>query len=406
VDRKLGNVFKMDRHCYVGRVFHGRRRLTKEERIEHYRNQRVRLHLPRYVWIDTLFGLPDAVMYMTLVDYFDAQPKRPSYDQIFNDIRTAIDEAHRDDTLKSVIKANIEDFIREDDKLAETLHKLRSSGKQLFLLTNSYYPYTNKVMSYMLDGKRKAYPSWRNYFDVVIVAGQKPRFFNEREPFVEVDVETGEPLGKKVTRLSRGHAYMGGNIFDFEDMTGVRGEGVLYVGDHIYGDILRLKKTHVWRTAMVVQELDNEIATSERMGEQIKDLDLLDRRRRNLNSEIDYQAMHLKSLQRLADECATAGRDDLKERLEHAKKNARVMLDKLRQRIRMIIDEVDALEESIDLAYNQYWGASFREGNENSRFGEQVYDYADLYTSGVSNFLGYSPLRYFRAPRQQMPHEV
>jgi hypothetical protein len=36
------------------------------------------------------------------------------------------------------------------------------------------------------------------------------------------------------------------------------------------------------------------------------------------------------------------------------------------------------------------------EGNENSRFGDQVNDYADLYTSRVSNFGPYSPLRYFR----------
>ncbi len=46
-----------------------------------------------------------------------------------------------------------------------------------------------------------------------------------------------------------------------------------------------------------------------------------------------------------------------------------------------------------------------REGNEGSRFGEQVGDYADLYTSRVSNFLSYSPLRYFRAPRRTMPHD-
>jgi len=406
VDKKLGNVFKMDRHGYVGRVFHGTRRLTKQERIEHYRNQRVRLHLPRYVWIDTLFGLPDAVMYMTLVDYVDTRPERPTYQQLFTDIRTAIDEAHKDDTLKSVIRADIAAFIQKDDKLAETLHKLRSSGKRLFLLTNSYYQYSDAVMTYLLDGVRDAYPSWRNYFDVVIVGACKPGFFNDRKPFVEVDIETGATIDRKVGKLSRGHAYQGGNIVDFENITGVRGERVLYVGDHIYGDILRLRKTHMWRTAMVVQELDNEIATSSRHHEQIRDLELLDRRRRNLNSEIDYQGLHLKSLQRLSDECTTAGRDDLKAKVEHSKKDARAVLDKLRSRIRMIVDEVDSLEESIDRAYNRHWGASFREGNENSRFGDQVHDYADLYTSSVSNFLGYSPLRYFRAPRQQMPHEV
>ena len=68
--------------------------------------------------------------------------------------------------------------------------------------------------------------------------------------------------------------------------------------------------------------------------------------------------------------------------------------------------EVDSLETRIDRAYNPHWGSCLREGNENSRFGEQVNDYADLYTSRVSNFSPYSPLRYFRAPRRPMPHEI
>ncbi|MGZ3408615.1 MAG: 5'-nucleotidase domain-containing protein, partial [Polyangia bacterium] len=29
-----------------------------------------------------------------------------------------------------------------------------------------------------------------------------------------------------------------------------------------------------------------------------------------------------------------------------------------------------------------------------------------VYTSRVSNFLAYSPLRYFRSPRDHMPHEL
>ena len=47
-----------------------------------------------------------------------------------------------------------------------------------------------------------------------------------------------------------------------------------------------------------------------------------------------------------------------------------------------------------------------RSARVRSRFGEQVNDYADLYTSRVSNFGPYSPLRYFRAPRRPMPHEI
>jgi 5'-nucleotidase len=406
VDRLNGNVFKMDRHAYVGRCYHGFRELDHDQRRAAYRNEKINLSSDRFEWIDTLFGLPEAVMYTTLVDWADQQTGTVDYDKLFGDIRTAIDEAHRDDTLKSVIKADLQSFIVKDPLLGETLHKFRSSGKKLFLLTNSLYDYTSVVMSYLLDGERKAYPSWRNYFDIVIVGGAKPAFFQELRPFVQIDPVSMEPISTngEIKHLSRDKIYQGGNVIAFEQMTGIKGEQVLYIGDHIYGDILRLRKQHMWRTAMVLQELEREISVSERLGEQIRDLDLLDRRHRNLESEIDYQTLRLKKIQRLIDEQSTSAA--LRARLEEERKNARTNIDGLRDRATLMDKEVDSLEQRVDRAYNSHWGSCLREGNENSRFGEQVNDYADLYTSRVSNFGPYSPLRYFRAPRRPMPHEM
>ncbi len=409
VDRANGNVFKMDRHAYVGRCYHGFRELDHDERRAAYRNEKINLSSDRFEWIDTLFGLPEAVMYTTLVDWADRQTGTVDYDKLFGDIRTAIDEAHRDDTLKSVIKADLPTYIAKDPLLGETLHKFRSSGKKLFLLTNSLYDYTSVVMSYLLDGERKAYPTWRNYFDIVIVGGAKPAFFNELRPFVQIDPVSGEPVptngpNGEIKHLSRDKIYQGGNVIAFEQMTGIRGDQVLYIGDHIYGDILRLRKAHMWRTAMVLQELEREISVSERLEAQIRDLDLLDRRHRNLESEIDYQTLRLKKIQRLVDDESTS--PALRARLEEERKNARASIDSLRDRAMLMTAEVDSLEARIDRAYNPHWGSGMREGNENSRFGEQVNDYADLYTSRVSNFGPYSPLRYFRAPRRPMPHEV
>ena len=408
VDRHLGNVFKLDRHSHVGRCYHGFRELTNEERRATYRNEKINLSSDRYEWIDTLFGLPEAVMYVTMVDWADRQTGTVAYDKLFGDIRTAIDEAHRDDTLKSVIKADLPSYIVKDGLLGETLHKFRSSGKKLFLLTNSLYDYTAAVMSYLLDGERKAYPSWRNYFDIVIVGGAKPAFFNELRPFMVVDQASGVPAtsgtAPEVKHLSRDKVYQGGNVIAFEQMTGLKGEQVLYIGDHIYGDILRLRKQHMWRTAMVLQELEREIAVSDRMEAQIKDLELLDRRHRNLESEIDYQTLRLKKVQRLLEDHGPS--PELHARLEEERRVMRSSVDTLRDRATLMHDEVDSLELRLDRAYNQHWGSCLREGNENSRFGEQVNDYADLYTSRVSNFGPYSPLRYFRAPRRPMPHEV
>jgi 5'-nucleotidase len=435
VDKKYGNVFKMDRHAYVGRCYHGFRELSHDERKLIYRNEKINLSSDRYEWIDTLFALPEAVMYTTLVDWADRrsriaggvapdgsaggavdlprainrQTATVDYDQLFTDIRTAIDEAHRDDTLKSVIKADLAAFIMKDPQLGETLHKFRSSGKKLFLLTNSLYDYTAVVMSYLLDGERKAYPSWRNYFDIVMVGAGKPAFFNELRPFVHIDAATGAPItngatGDPIKHLARDKVYQAGNVVAFEQITGIKGEQVLYIGDHIYGDILRLRKQHMWRTAMVLQELEREIAVSDRLEAQIKDLELLDRRHRNLESEIDYQSLRIKKIQRLLDDPSTS--PALRVRLEDQRKATRLSVDTLRDRAGLMDAEVDSLEARIDRAYNPHWGSCLREGNENSRFGEQVNDYADLYTSRVSNFGPYSPLRYFRAPRRPMPHEI
>jgi HAD superfamily 5'-nucleotidase-like hydrolase len=404
VDRQLGNVFKLDRHAHVGRCYHGFKELDHDQRKATYRNEKINLSADRFEWIDTLFGLPEAVMYSTLVEWYERSNQPVDFDKLFGDIRTAIDEAHRDDTLKSVIKADLAAFIVKDPLLGETLHKFRSSGKKLFLLTNSLYDYTKVVMSYLLDGERKAYPSWRNYFDIVIVGGAKPAFFNELRPFVQIDPATNEAVPNfEVKHLARDKVYQGGNVIAFEQMTGIRGEQVLYIGDHIYGDILRLRKAHMWRTAMVLQELEREIAVSDRMEAQIHDLELLDRRHRNLESEIDYQSLRLKKIQRLLDDPTHAAVHD---RLEEERRMSRGSIDSLRDRADLMETEVDSLEARLDRAYNPHWGSCLREGNENSRFGEQVNDYADLYTSRVSNFGPYSPLRYFRAPRRPMPHEI
>ena len=92
--------------------------------------------------------------------------------------------------------------------------------------------------------------------------------------------------------------------------------------------------------------------------------------------------------------------------LDWLRKEAKRRLDELRATMKSSSDEMETLEQDVDRAFNPYWGAIFREGTENSRFGEQVEDYACVYTSRVSNFLAYSPVRYFRCPRDHMPHEL
>jgi HAD superfamily 5'-nucleotidase-like hydrolase len=408
VDRQEGNIFKMDRYGHVGRVYHGRKLLDRDDRHRLYRtSQRIRLSQPRYAWIDTLFALPEAVMYAALVEFLDAHPGTPynrGYPQLWQDIRECIDEAHRDETLKRVIKSKLGDFIVRDPDLAATLHKFRSSGKRLFLLTNSAWDYTDPVMAYLLDGALPAYPSWRSYFDVIIVAGAKPAFFTEKRPFQEIlDLQTGESKEIATAQpFQRNRVYAGGNITDFESMIAAAGDRILYIGDHIYGDMLRAKKSSVWRTAMILQELEDELSQMDHRRTELERLETLERQCARLDSEITYQQHLLKSLQRLGEEEPKHDSSTV----ELAKREAKRRLDELKATLRTSADEIAELEKSLDRAFNPWWGEIFREGVENSRFGEQVENYACVYTSRVSNFLAYSPLRYFRSPRDHMPHEL
>lgn len=406
VDKRRGNIMKMDTHGHIGRVYHGRRMLSKEARREQYRNEKVAVTSPRYHWIDTLFALPEGVLYAEIIDYLELVEKRTDIDyaQLFELIRAAIDECHRDESLKSIIKANPQDFVEQDPDLPYALHKLRSSGKRLFVLTNSLWDYTQRMMSFLLDGKLAEYPSWMNYFDLVITGADKPRFFTDEREFHEVDRRTGQVSAQPTTRFDRQHVYQGGSLIRLDQLLGVQGEQVLYVGDHIYGDIIRSKKDTLWRTALILSELEDELRLAPKVAEARARLGALEEKAEHLEDDITSHRLKVAAVEQALDDRAGRGPEELAE-LVRTRRMLRVTLDQRRRELRDLIDERDQLETDIDAAYNVYWGSVFKEGSENSRFGRQVEYYSCVYTSRVSNFLYYSPTQYFRSPRHWMPHE-
>jgi 5'-nucleotidase len=404
VDQATGHVFKPDRYGTPGRVRHGHAIVDRDHVAALYQRERMRLADPRYAWIDSLFALPEAVLYVNLVEFFDHHPVagKPSYAQLWRDIRECIDLAHRDGSIKSIVAADLGKFIERDPGLAETLHRFRSSGKRLFLLTNSDWGYTNPVMSFLLDGSLPAYPSWRNYFDVIVVSGMKPAFFTAEHPFVELGPD-GQPLERPVGGpFVRGRVYAGGNLREFEERARARGAELLYIGDHIYGDMLRSRKSSAWRTAMILQELEHEIATHDRVTPDLVRLDDLERQLRHLDAEISDKQMVLRSLQRRE---STEGESIGSGERAAAKRAVKEILDRLRGELRTSMEEHKRLEAVLDDAFNPHWGPLFREGHEISKFGEQAEAYACIYTSRVSNFRFHSPNRHFRGPRDRMPHE-
>ncbi len=429
IDKKHGTVVKMDRYKSVGKAYRGFQQLTKEQLRTHYHQGKPRAPTSRYHFIDTLYALSEAAIFTGVIDACDQRQMQIDHAKLFTDIRECIDEAHRDGTVQAAITGNLDRFIKRDPELGQTLHKLRSAGKKLFVLTNSRRPYTEIVMSHLLGSSSAEYPTWRHYFDVLMVAAAKPAFFQEHRPIMErVYDDRDDSQMRPAQTLERGRIYEGGNLHDFERMLGTSGDKVLYVGDHIYGDILRSKKESAWRTAMIIQEMDIEVAAHETCSQALDQASELEERRARLEDELRYHQARFKDAQRQLDQAmsgsararvegssalaaeplraASNGNGRGIGEMESERQGSKKAVERVRTMLRGIETETRELERNVDQAFHPYWGSLLKEGVETSSFGDQVEEYACLYTSRVSNFFHYSPLQTFRSPRDLMPHEL
>src|SRR5690606_2933390 len=232
---------------------------------------------------------------------------------------------------------------------------------------------------------------------------KKPLWFDPRStaPFCKrtPDLDPTAPATQVVQGpLERGVVYEGGGLRLFETSMDVAGHGVLYVGDHIYGDILRSKKDSTWRTALVIQELDQELAALEKSD------DLRIRRRQLAEArpffedELRYYAAKFKEIARNGN-----GDKDLQKLI---KARAQGHIDRVRTELIKLEAEYKELDTRINDIFHPYWGSLLKEMNGLSIFGQQVELYADVYLRRVSSLGIYSPTQFFRSPHDLMPHEI
>lgn len=71
--------------------------------------------------------------------------------------------------LKEQTVTNIEKYIERDMRLPLLLDQMRSNEKKTFLLTNSDYRYTEKVMSFLFDVPSAKGRPWKSFFDYILV---------------------------------------------------------------------------------------------------------------------------------------------------------------------------------------------------------------------------------------------
>lgn len=91
--------------------------------------------------------------------------------------------------------------------------------------------------------------------------------------------------------------FQGGSVSDLHQLLGVyNATSVLYVGDHIYGDILKSKKSMGWRTMLIVPELQMELEHAATCEETQRELAVLRKVRDETDNRIYRLQWHLTNM--------------------------------------------------------------------------------------------------------------
>lgn len=383
VDSMRGNLLKVSRHGAIRASHHGTKDISFQQQQIDYHGTYVDLSSKDFASIDTAFSISVAALYGQLVDLKDKNPAQyPEYPQILADIIEAMDLSHRDDSLKSVVRANLDQYIYQEPDVAAGLERFKKHGKKIFIVTNSDFHYTKALLTHAIDPFLKEHKSWEQLFDYTITSARKPRFF-----FDKIDILKVNPIDGTMTNYDADIVpgiYQGGCADLFERSLKISGEDILYIGDHIYGDILRLKKDSKWRTALVIEELGEEI---EKM-----------RKVKPLQDKIRELMLQKEPLEDKLVELVTL---EIETKVDNKAK-----ITEIQNSISLIDNQISPLIQETQAAFNPSWGEVMRAGNEESYFANQVDRFADIYMPKLADLLALSPRTYFRSHRRPLAHEM
>ncbi len=397
IDKRTGTVLRMNRHRYVGQAYLGRRKLSRNEMIRLFRNEPLRPSNERFYHVDSLFELPETNLYAELIELREGRDavELPEPERLFEDVRAAVDQVHATESLQRAILDDPGSFLSRGQELPLTLLRLALSGRRLILLTNAGWSFADRIGSYLFDESLPGLDSWRRLFDLIVVRSGKPGFFRKDKPFVELD-PSGEPIGE-VQEPAWGGIYQGGNLGSLMRLLDCRGEEVLYVGDHIYGDIVTSKRKSNWRTALIVRELEEEFHRRAELSLDIAELTRLQMALSGAGHQMD-QLSDVLTLYRKAVE---TGADFPTETFA----TIRSLLEGMKDRHHGLLRRASRLGEEVAESFNPYWGSFFKQGGSKTLFANQLEAFACIYTSRVVNLGLYGTNHYYRVIHDPMMHD-
>ncbi|PNT70258.1 hypothetical protein BRADI_2g08826v3 [Brachypodium distachyon] len=388
MDKVKGNLVKADRFGYIKRVMHGTKMLSTRAVSEIYGRELVDLRKEStWEFLNTLFSVSEAVMFMQMVDKLDQGLVPPElgpldYTGLYN----------------SEIMAEPERFVEPDPELPLALLDQKEAGKKLLLITNSDYLYTNKMMNHAFNRFLPNDMGWRDLFEMVIVSARKPEFFQISHPLYEV--VTNDGLMRPCFKATSGGLYSGGSAQMVEKSLDIHGDEILYVGDHIFTDVSQSKVHLRWRTALICRELEDEFEALIQSHVQKEKLVTLIQQKEIVGDLFNQfrLALQRRTNSRPAQTVAATSMND--QELTESMQKSLIVMQRLDEKIAPL------MESDGDL-FNKRWGWLSRAGLwDKSHLTRQIEKYADIYTSRVSNFLHYTPFMYFQSQEQTLAHDV
>lgn len=385
IDKYRGNVLKLSRHAAIRVSHHGLKALDFNTQKAVYKSTYIDLSDTDYDKVDTSFSIAFAGLFMQLIELKETTERQslPDFGTLATDLNEVLDRAHRDGSLKNVVAARLNDFIVKEPEVVAGLERYLQHGKKIFILTNSDYAYTKLLLDHAINPFLKKHKSWEDLFEFVITSAQKPRFFYDNLRFLKINTKDGSMTNHEGP-LTKG-VYQGGCARAFTNELKLNADEILYIGDHIYGDIVRLKKDCAWRTALVVEELEDEIQKNLKAAPTME----------QINTLMDLKV----PLEKKVDEL-------ISRKIEHGESSLAAEIDRLLSDISEIDRKIAPLIQSQQKVFNSYWGEVMRVGIEESYFAYQVERFACIYMAKLADLLKVSPRTYFRSPKRNMPHEI
>ena len=384
IDNQKGNFLKLSRYRSIRKIFNGEQSVQYKSRREVYSTDYIDFDVnhPQFSFIESHFLIAPSVLYMQLVEMKKTK-SLPDLDKMFTDIIEVNNLVHAEGDVKKLVIKGPEKYIKSHPEIALGLEKLIQHGKTLFLVTNSDPNYTSFLMNHTITPYLKHHSSWKDLFKVIVTSAQKPYFFYEKRPFQVIDPKTFEVISE--TNSPSEGMYQHGCAVALTKYFNTKDYEILYIGDQVYTDVVLLKKTCGWRTALVISELSTE-------EQQIKNNKSLYKKMEELMSQKISMELQVEAL--------------ASDQIENNHQNNKEKIKDLMKETEQIDLQLQNHIQESDKNFNPYWGEIMRVGAEESLFASQAERFSCIYMSHIKDFLSQSPRRYYRSKKRLLPHEM